>query len=137
MLYGILFRFSLCYEHSNLEYVHIHVIYRFNQAEYVRRVLVAASQEYVNTDSTRRTHQARQLTPGMRLATHLETQGWQGSHLHSDDTRGGGPTHSKHISRSLQFTFEAAMAGRPAWWRLAGSAWRPRRSAMRERRGGR
>ena len=52
--YGILFIFSLFYEYSNLEYVHIHVIRRVNQAEYVIRVLVAASQEYVNTYSTRR-----------------------------------------------------------------------------------
>jgi len=48
----ILFILSLFYEHSNLEYVHIHVIYRVNQAEYVIRILVAAPQEYVNTYST-------------------------------------------------------------------------------------
>jgi len=52
--YGILFMFSLFYEYSNLEYVHIRVICRVNQAEYVIRLLVAASQEYVNTYSTRR-----------------------------------------------------------------------------------
>jgi len=52
--YGILFIFSLFYEYSNLEYVHIHVIYRANQAEYGIRIRVAASQEYVNTYSTRR-----------------------------------------------------------------------------------
>ena len=52
--YGILFTFSLFYEYSNLEYVHIHAIYRVNQAEYVIHVLVAASQEYVNTYATRR-----------------------------------------------------------------------------------
>jgi len=52
--YGILFIFSLFYEYSNLEYVHIHVIYRVHQAEYGIHILVAASQEYVNTYSTRR-----------------------------------------------------------------------------------
>jgi len=51
--YGILFIFSLFHEHSNLEYVHIHVICRVHQAEYVIRVRVAASQKYVNTYSTR------------------------------------------------------------------------------------
>jgi len=34
--------------------MYISVIYRVNQAEYVIRTLVAASQEYVNTYSTRR-----------------------------------------------------------------------------------
>ena len=52
MLYGILFRLSLIYEFSNLEYIHFHVICRVDQAEYVIRILVAASQEYVNTYST-------------------------------------------------------------------------------------
>jgi len=42
--------FRLLYEKSNLEYVHIHVIYRVSQAENE-----IASQEYVNTYSTRRT----------------------------------------------------------------------------------
>jgi len=51
---GILFIFSLFYEYGNLEYVHIHVIYRVNQAEYVIRIRVAASQECVNIYSTRR-----------------------------------------------------------------------------------
>jgi len=50
--YGFLFRFSLFYEYSNLEYVHIHVIYRVDWAEYFIRVLVAAPQEYENTYST-------------------------------------------------------------------------------------
>jgi len=50
--YGILFLFSLCCEYSNLEYAHIHVIYRVNQTECVIRIRVAASQEYVNTYST-------------------------------------------------------------------------------------
>jgi len=31
--YGILFIFSLLYEYSNLEYVHIHVIYMVKQAK--------------------------------------------------------------------------------------------------------
>jgi len=52
--YVILFIFSPFYEYSNLEYVHIHVIYRVIQTEYVIRILVAVSQEYVNTYSTRR-----------------------------------------------------------------------------------
>jgi len=50
--YGILFIFSLFYEYINLEYVRICVIYRVNQAEYVIRIRVAASQEYVNTSNT-------------------------------------------------------------------------------------
>jgi len=37
--------FSLFCEYSNLEYVHIHVIYRLDQAEHVIRFLMAASQE--------------------------------------------------------------------------------------------
>jgi len=44
--------FSLLYEYSNLEYVHIYVIYRDAQAEYIIRIRMAASQEYVNTYST-------------------------------------------------------------------------------------
>ena len=50
---GILFIFSLFHEYNNLEYVHIHVIYRVDQAEHVIRIRVATSQEYVNTYSTR------------------------------------------------------------------------------------
>ena len=57
--YGILFIFRLFYEYSNLAYVHIHVIYRVIQAEYVIRILVAVSQEYVNTYSTYRLKQQR------------------------------------------------------------------------------
>ena len=38
----------------NLEYVHIHVIYRVNQAKDAIRTPVAAPQAYVNTYSTRR-----------------------------------------------------------------------------------
>jgi len=47
--YGILFILSLFYEDSNLECVHIYVIYRVRQAEYVIRIRVDAPQEYVNT----------------------------------------------------------------------------------------
>jgi len=50
--YSILFIFSLFYEYSNPEYVHIHAIYRVDQAEYGIRIRVAGSQEYVNTYST-------------------------------------------------------------------------------------
>jgi len=59
--YGILFICSLFYEYSNLECVHIHVRYRANQAEYVIRTLVAASQEYVNAYSTRKVHYEQAL----------------------------------------------------------------------------
>jgi len=41
---------SLFCEHTNLDYVHIHVICRVNQAEYVIRVRVCVIQEYVNTN---------------------------------------------------------------------------------------
>ena len=47
--YGILFILSLFYEYSNLEYVHIHIIYRVNQAEYGIRIRVAA---WVNPSTT-------------------------------------------------------------------------------------
>jgi len=46
--------YSLLYEYSNLEYIRIYVIERITQAEYVIRIIMAASQEYVNTYSTRR-----------------------------------------------------------------------------------
>jgi len=46
-----MYRVNPLYEYSNLEYVHIHVIYRVHQAEYGIHVLVAASQEYVNTNT--------------------------------------------------------------------------------------
>ena len=46
--YGVLFIFSPFYEYSSLEYEHIHIIYKVNQAEYVIRISVAASQKYVN-----------------------------------------------------------------------------------------
>jgi len=51
--YGILFIFSPFYEYNYLGYIPIHSIYRLDQAEYVIRILVAASQECVNTYSTR------------------------------------------------------------------------------------
>jgi len=38
--HDIVFRRGLVYEYSNLEYVHVHVIYRVSQAEYVVRILV-------------------------------------------------------------------------------------------------
>jgi len=47
--------FSLVYEYSYVECILIHGIYRVDQAEYVIRIRAAASQEYVNTYSTRRT----------------------------------------------------------------------------------
>jgi len=50
--YGILFIFRPFYEYSHLEYVHVPVCYRVHQAEYVSHTRVAASKEYVNTDST-------------------------------------------------------------------------------------
>jgi len=52
--YGLLFIMSPFYEYSNLEYEHVPVGYRVHQAKYVIHILVAASQEYVNTYSTRR-----------------------------------------------------------------------------------
>jgi len=51
--------FSLLYEYSNLEYVRIYGIYRITQAEYVIRIRMAASQQYVNTYSTHRVNGAR------------------------------------------------------------------------------
>jgi len=56
--YGILFIFSLFTEYMHLEYVRVPVIYRVNKAEYVIHIRVAASQEYVNTYSTRRVRMA-------------------------------------------------------------------------------
>jgi len=52
--YGILFILSPFYEYIYLTYVRVPVISRVNQSEYVIHVLLAASQEYVNTYSTRR-----------------------------------------------------------------------------------
>jgi len=56
--YGILFIFSLFDEYSPLEYVRVPVIYRIYQAEYVILIVVAVSQEYVNTYSTPRVFRA-------------------------------------------------------------------------------
>jgi len=67
MKYGILFIFRLFYEYSNLEHVHIHVIYRINQTEYEVRIVVATCQEYVNTYSTRR------MTMRMVRVDHIES----------------------------------------------------------------
>jgi len=53
--YGILFIVSMHCEYTRLAYVRIYAIYRVYQAEYVIHMRVAASQEYVNTYSTRRT----------------------------------------------------------------------------------
>jgi len=51
-----------------LEYARIHGIYRVDQAEYVIYILVAASQEYVSTYSTRRILvRAHHLVHGRRL----------------------------------------------------------------------
>jgi len=52
--YGILFILSLFREYTHLEYVHVHVVYRVNPAEYVMHMLVVAQPEYVNIYSTRR-----------------------------------------------------------------------------------
>jgi len=47
--------FGLLYEYSSLEYERIYVMFRVTQAEYDTRILMAASQECVNTYSTPRT----------------------------------------------------------------------------------
>jgi len=52
--YGNPFIFCLFYECIPLEYVRVPVIYRVHQAEYGIHILVAVSQEYVNTYSTPR-----------------------------------------------------------------------------------
>jgi len=59
--YRILFMCGPLYEYSNLEYERIYVIYRVTQAEYDTRILMAASQEYVNTYSTRRVRRLKVL----------------------------------------------------------------------------
>jgi len=46
--------FSLFCEYIHLECVHVHVVYRVNQAEYMIHILVVAPHEYVNTYSTPR-----------------------------------------------------------------------------------
>ena len=51
----VFYSYLACFcEYINLEFVRVPVIYRFNQAEYIIHIRVAASQEYVNTYSTRR-----------------------------------------------------------------------------------
>jgi len=50
----ILFIFNLFCEYTNLACVIVPVVYRVNQAEYAIHIRVVASQEYVNTYSTRR-----------------------------------------------------------------------------------
>jgi len=75
--YGILFIFSLLYEYTNLEYVHIHLMYRVDQAECVIHIRVATPQEYVNSYSIRRQpplctvrtleHQKRPVVPTVVL----------------------------------------------------------------------
>jgi len=67
MKFGLLFIFGPFYEYSNLEYVRVFVEHRVHQAEYVVHMRVAASQEYVNTYSTRRRHKAP-TTDGERPA---------------------------------------------------------------------
>jgi len=47
MQYGILFMLSLLGEYIMLEHVHMHVLYRVNQARYVICIPAAAPQEYV------------------------------------------------------------------------------------------
>jgi len=53
--YGVLFIFNLFCEYIDLEYVRVPVVYRVNQVEYGIHIRVVASQEYVNTYSTRKT----------------------------------------------------------------------------------
>jgi len=66
---------GLLYEYSNLEYERIYVIYRVTQAEYDIRVFIAASQEYVNTYSTRRAtaHDTNDTTP---YTQYIQRQVW-------------------------------------------------------------
>ena len=59
--------FSLLYEYRNLEYVRIYFTYRVLQAEYDIHILVAASQENVNTDSTRRVAILSQIAGWFRV----------------------------------------------------------------------
>ena len=70
--YGILFILSLCYTCSNVEYVHIHVIYRVHQAEYGIPVFVVAPQEYVNR-TTGHTHTTAEHTT-VEETTHTDTE---------------------------------------------------------------
>ena len=84
--YGILFIVSLFCEYVNLEYVRVPVIYRVKQAEYVIHIRVAASQEYVNTYSTR---SAAAVTPAgckKRNRSHANTQQEQHNTQHDKNT---------------------------------------------------
>jgi len=94
--YGLLFISSLFCEYTNLEYVRVPVIYRVNQAEYVIQILVAASQKYVNTYSTRRntTQHTTRTTPPMNGRC------GQGELVVRRET---GHTH-KHTTRTTQHT---------------------------------
>jgi len=68
---------NLFCEYTNLEYVHIHVIYRVDQAEYGIHIRVAASQKYVNTYSTRRHPSLPQtLHSCIYLYRYIHTQAW-------------------------------------------------------------
>jgi len=44
----VFYSYSTGFVYSYLAYVHIYVIYRVNQAEYVTHILVVAPQAYVN-----------------------------------------------------------------------------------------
>jgi len=71
---------SLLYEYSNLEYVRTYVRYRVTQAEYGIRIVMAASQEYVNTYSTRRVASAMCAVESTEGVAHIlpggEFSGW-------------------------------------------------------------
>jgi len=75
--YGILFRFSLFCEYTNLECVRMRVICRVNQ-EYAIRISMAAPPEYVNTYWTRRVWIGTSLVVFCihphRLLTHGQTR---------------------------------------------------------------
>jgi len=60
---GSPFMFSLFCEYGHLECVHIHVIYRIDQAEYAIHILGVAPQEYVNIYSTRTHIDGRSRVP--------------------------------------------------------------------------
>jgi len=82
---GILFICSLCYAYINLECVRIHVVYSVNQAEYAMHILVAASQEYVNTYSIRRVTEStrnRMLGMASMVSTNIYTHN-QPSPIHT------------------------------------------------------
>jgi len=51
----VFYSYLACFVNTfSLEYLHIHVIYQVNQAEYGIHILVLAPQEHVNIYSTRR-----------------------------------------------------------------------------------